>query len=437
MTETLTTTQPPRTRLSTIAGATIAGSFIEWYDFYVFGVASALVFNTLFFPSVSPEAGVLLSFATFATAWIARPLGGLIFGPLGDRIGRKQTLIITFILMGVATFAVGLLPTFDSIGVWAPILLVLARVLQGLSAGGEWSGAALIATEHAPETKRGFYGSFPQLGIPLALIVSNGVSLMTYSLPEDLILSWGWRVPFLLSAVIVPIGLVIRLRISESPDFVEAAKAKTLVKNPLLTVLRSCWKQILIVIFVMGGVNAFFFTFTTYALTYATTEIGFTRPETLIAVMIASAVHACATLFFGRLSDKVGRRKLYIVGLACLAVTPFPLFAAIDTGSFTVFVVALAIGFGVFHAMVWSMGGAFFTELFPAEVRYSGSAVGYQMSGVLFAGPIPLIAAALVGAAGGAPWYVAIFVSSIAVLALIAAILSKRIAAAAQPELAE
>lgn len=409
---------------ATASLASLVGSFIEWYDFFIFGIAFALVFSKLFFPSASPLAGTLLSFATFATAWVARPVGGILFGHFGNRIGRKSVLLVTLLLMGGATTLIGLLPTYNSIGVLAPLALVLMRVIQGLSAGGEWAGAAIMAVEHAPTNARGRYGSWPQLGIPLALIAANGLSLIFYQSNDAVLLSYGWRIPFLASLLIVPLGVFIRLKVLETPDFVQTRQSHQQTTIPLLEVLRHHWRPVLSVIFIMGGVNAFFFTFTTYSLVYATTQAGFTRTVALGGVILASCIHAVATLFFGAWSDRIGRRRMFIVGLLILACTPFPLFAALDTHSASLYIISLCLAFGVGHAMVWSIGASYFTELFPPSVRYTGASLGYQLSGLIFGGPLPIIGAALVSAGGGRPWYLAALVSGIALLGAFVAFLS-------------
>jgi MHS family shikimate/dehydroshikimate transporter-like MFS transporter len=408
----------------TVAMASLVGSFIEWYDFYIFGIASALVFGTLFFPTFSPLAGTLLSFATFATAWVARPVGGVIFGHFGDRIGRKKVLLITLLMMGASTVAVGLVPSYASIGIWAPILLVTARVFQGLSAGGEWAGAAIMSIEHAPTNEKGRFGSYPQLGIPLALIVSNGISLLFYQRADDALMSWGWRIPFLASLIIVPVGLYIRLKVFEAPEFANPDPEHKILKLPIAKVLTDYWRPVLSIIFIMGGTNAFFFTFTTYSLLYATQSGGFSRTTALTAVIVASCVHVVGTMVFGRMSDRVGRRRMYIYGLLFLALVPFPLFAIIDLHSTPLYVLALAVGFGIGHSCVWSLGAAYFTELFPANVRYSGSSLGYQLSGLIFGGPLPIAAAYLVSINGGRPWLLAGFLSLIAVVAAYTAFVS-------------
>ncbi|MFF1553166.1 MFS transporter [Rhodococcus erythropolis] len=421
------TSAPPSSSLSKVGGATLVGSFIEWYDFYIYGIAAALVFNKLFFPNVSAAAGTILSFAVFASAWMARPLGSIIFGSIGDRIGPKRALVMTFILMGGSTVGVGLVPTAESIGVLAPIILVLFRILQGLAAGGEWSGAATMAVGHAPAGKRGLYGALPQMGIPLALIAANLVTLLSYQVPEEILLTWGWRIPFLSSIIIIPVGYYIRRRLVEAPDYVTAVKNKQISQSPVRLAVTQYWKQILVVVLFMGAGNAFFFVFTTYALTYATTEVGFSRPDTLSALAIAASVFAVATLFFGWASDIIGRRRLFIVGVSILAIMPFPLFALINTGSWVLFTLGLSVSLGLGHGSFWGPAAAFFTEIFPPSVRYSGSGLGFQLAGTLFGGPLPLIAAALVSAANGAPWYVAALVSAICIPAVIAAFYSKRL----------
>jgi MFS family permease len=413
-----------RQGVRTAALASLVGSFIEWYDFYIFGIASALVFGPLFFPNFSEFAGTLLSFATFATAWVARPVGGIVFGHFGDRFGRKNVLLITLVMMGASTVAIGLLPSYATIGIWAPVLLVLFRVLQGLSAGGEWAGAALMAVEHAPAGEAGRFGSYPQLGIPLALLASNGISLLFYQRADDSLLNWGWRITFLAALVIVPLGIYMRLRVLETPAFRDDEQTNQPPPGvPLAVVISRHWREVLTIVFVMGGVNAFFFTFSVFSLSYAV-GVGFSRATALAAVMAAACVHVVGTLFFGALSDRVGRRRIYVVGLIVLALVPFPLFAIIDLRSTTLYVLALAVAFGIGHSAVWSIGAAYFTELFPTQVRYSGSSLGYQLSGLIFGGPLPIIATALVQLDGGRPWYVAAFLSSIALLAAAVAFVS-------------
>jgi MFS transporter, MHS family, shikimate and dehydroshikimate transport protein len=413
----------------TIFSSTFIGSLIEWYDYYVFGIASALVFNVLFFPKANAAVGTLLSFAVFATAWLTRPLGGIIFGHLGDRIGRKKVLLITLWVMGISTFIVGLLPTYDQIGIAAPVLLVLVRLLQGISSGGEWSAAAVSATESAPEGRRGLYGSFPQLGIPVALLISNGLSWIFYSLPPSALLSYGWRMPFLLSILVVALGQYIRRRMPETPEFEQAKERHEVIELPLKQALKHHWRPIIIVLFIAGGINAFFFTFTTFALSYATTHAGFTRSQILLSIITASLVHTVGTALWGRLSDFTGRRPLYLMSLALLTFSPFVLFWLIQQRSVALFSLGLSVFFGLGHSCVWSISGAYFTELFPRNVRVSGSAIGYQFASTIFGGPIPLVATALVQANGGEPWYVATMISCIAVVAFIAALIGPAAAA--------
>ncbi|MFF1552958.1 MFS transporter [Rhodococcus erythropolis] len=430
--------QPQRSSLASVGGATLVGAFIEWYDFFIYGIASALIFNKLFFPGFDPTVGILLSFAAFGSAWLVRPLGGLLFGYVGDRVGRKRALIITLVLMGTATIGVGLLPTYDQIGVWAPILLVAFRMVQGISAGGEWSGAAIMATEHAPLGRRGLYGAFPQMGTPLALIAANGVSLLAYMIPEESLMTWGWRIPFLLSVPIIPLGYYIRRRLLETPDFVESQQSESPEHNPLWQVVTAHWRAILVVFFANGALNAFFFTFTTYSLTYATSESGFTRQEALGALVVAALVHAPVALLFGWLSDRVGRRRLFLLGLSLMVLAPFPVFFLIDTGNGFLFFLSLAIGFGVVHGSLWGIASSYFTEMFPPAVRYSGSSIGFQFAGSIFGGPMPLIASTLVVAAGGAPWYLAAFVSGVCAVGLGVVFLAKNLSAdQGMPEKAE
>jgi MHS family shikimate/dehydroshikimate transporter-like MFS transporter len=414
-----------RPSLRRVACATAIGAFLEWYDFNLFGVASALVFGKLFFPSFSPVAGTLLSFATFGAAWLARPIGGLIFGHFGDRLGRKRILLITLLMMGLSTTLIGILPTYATIGVWAPVLLLVIRIIQGISAGGEWSGAATMATEHAPSGRKGLYGSFPQLGTPLALVAANGMILLSSKVASDDLLTYAWRFPFLLSILVIPIGIWIRRGIPESPDFELVRSNQAVAQAPAIKVVKEHWRTILLVILMVGGINTYFFTFTTYVLTYSTAEVGFPRTTALIAVMIAAVVMVPATIAFGRLSDRVSRRKLYICGFLSLAVTVVPLFLLMNTGSPVAFVLGLSVGVGVCFACVWSLASTYLTELFPTGVRFSGSAIGYQFSGTLFAAPMPLLGATLVAAAGGRPWYVAILLIVVALVAAWAAFVSR------------
>lgn len=391
-----TRTHPPAAPLmKKVAFASFIGSAVEWYDFFLYGTAAALVFNTLFFPSLDPVVGTIAAFGTYAVGFIARPLGGVIFGHFGDRLGRKTVLTTTLIMMGAATTGIGLLPTYESVGIWAPILLLLLRVIQGFGVGGEWGGAVLLAVEYAPSDKRGLYGSFPQAGVPLGSLLGAGAfAIASAILTQEQFLSWGWRIPFLLSAVLIIIGLYIRLQISETPAFTEATETHTEVRQPILTVMRYYWRNVLIAMAARLGENAIYYIFTVFILTYGTQVAGMDRNTLLNAVLIATAIEAVLIPVFGYVSDKVGRRPVYMAGAAAAAVAAFPLFWLTDTGSAFWATVGVSLA-AVAHAAMYGPQASFFSELFGTQVRYSGVSIGYQMASVLAGGLSPLIAALL------------------------------------------
>jgi metabolite-proton symporter len=375
--------------------ASLIGTSLEWYDFFIYGTAAALVFNKIFFPSFEPLVGTLLAFATYAVGFIARPLGGLIFGHYGDRIGRKNVLVVTLLLMGIATFAIGLLPTYASIGVWAPILLVALRFLQGLGLGGEWGGAVLMTMESGDPNRRGFNASWPQVGVPLGLLLANGVlSLMGVLTNEPAFLSWGWRVPFLLSGVLVVVGLWIRLTIAESPLFREVEESHTKAGAPIVEVLRRYPKQVLLAVGARVGVDVAFYTFVLFITTYVATYLKLPRNYALNAVLIAAAVQVVLIPFFGSLSDRFARRPVYLAGAIGAAIWVFVFFILLDTGQFWLIVLATVVAL-VLHAAMYGPQAAFISEMFPTKVRYTGASMGYQLAGIIGGALAPIISVAL------------------------------------------
>ncbi|WP_281689177.1 MFS transporter [Pseudonocardia thermophila] len=408
------TTSPTR-----VAIASLVGTSIEWYDFYIYGTAAALVFNTAFFPSFDPAVGTLLAFATFGVGTVCRPLGGFVFGHFGDRIGRKNMLVLSLLLMGIATVLIGVLPTYDAIGVWAPILLVALRALQGFALGGEWGGAVLMAVEHASDRRRAFLGSWPQVGSSIGLVMGTAVfTLMTWLLPEDQFQSWGWRVPFLLSVVLVVVGLVIRRTISESPEF-EAAKADSRpVRMPLVEVVKRNPIDILLGIATIAGAVVPFYVVTVFVQSYATATIGMARSDILVGVMIVAVVEAIAVLLAALAADRVGTRRVGIIGGIATFVVVLPFFAAVDTGS--VALTWLAMGaVGVSVGIVYGIVPLFIAELFPAHLRYSGSSASYAVAAGIIGGLSPLIAGALFSSAASA-WPITVYVAVLALLSAVA-----------------
>jgi metabolite-proton symporter len=375
--------------------ASLIGTSLEWYDFFIYGTAAALVFNKLFFPSFEPLVGTLLAFTTYAVGFIARPLGGLLFGHYGDRIGRKNVLVVTLLLMGIATFAIGLMPTYATLGAWAPILLVVLRFVQGLGLGGEWGGAVLMTLESGDERRRGLNASWPQAGVPLGLLLANGVlSLMGVLTNDAAFLSWGWRVPFLLSGVLVLVGLWIRLTIAESPLFREVEESHTKAAAPILEVLRRYPKKVLLAVGARVGVDVAFYTFVLFITTYIATYLKLPRNYALNAVLIAAAVQVVLIPFFGNLSDRFARRPVYLAGAIGSAVWVFVFFAMLDTGQFWLIVLATVVAL-VFHAAMYGPQAAFIAEMFPTKVRYTGASMGYQLAGIIGGALAPIISVAL------------------------------------------
>jgi MFS transporter, MHS family, shikimate and dehydroshikimate transport protein len=379
----------------------LLGSTIEWYDFFIYGTAAALVLNTAFFPNADPFVGTLAAFSSFAVGFIARPIGGIIWGHFGDRIGRKKALVSALFLMGASTTLVGLLPSYATIGVAAPILLFVLRIVQGLAVGGQWGGAVLIATEYAPPHRKGFYGSFPQLGVPIAVIISNGIFLaLEAGLGDEAFLAWGWRVPFLLSVLLIGVAVYTQLRLEDTPAFKQvAAQTGAQRRSPVLEVLRSHPKQVLLAAGSFIAVNGGFYVFVVYALSYGTKALHLPQSVMLIGILGSSAVNLALIPLFALLSDRIGRRPVYLAGAVGTVVAAFPVFWLIDTRSTFLIFLGLLVG-GIANSAMYGPQAALFAELFSAEVRYSGASLGYQIGAVLGGGLAPLIAASLYEATG-------------------------------------
>jgi metabolite-proton symporter len=390
---------PAHSSLPRIVSASLIGTTVEWYDFFLYSSAAALVFNKLFFPTSDPLTGTLLAFTTYAIGFLARPIGGLVFGHFGDKVGRKKLLVISLLMMGGATFAMGLLPTYAAVGVAAPVLLTLLRLVQGFALGGEWGGAVLIVSEHGSDDRRGFWASWPQCGAPGGNLLATAVLAILAAVQTDAaFLSWGWRIPFLLSAVLVVIGLWIRLAVAESPVFLEAQrKAPAVEKAPIVEVFRRSWRQVLIAMGARMGENVSYYVITAFILVYVTESLGLAKSVGLNAVLIGSAVHFVTIPLWGLLSDRIGRRAVYLFGAIGMAVWGFVFFAMLDTKSFGVIALATTVGL-VLHGAMYGPQAAFFSELFGTRVRYSGASVGYQLASIAAGAVAPLIAVALLNA---------------------------------------
>ncbi|MED7929714.1 MFS transporter [Nonomuraea sp. LP-02] len=379
------------TSIKKIVAASLIGTTIEWYDFFLYGSAAALVFNKLFFPESDPLTGTLLSFLTYAVGFVARPLGGLVFGHFGDRVGRKTLLVVSLLMMGTATFLIGCLPTYETLGPSAALVLTALRLVQGFALGGEWGGAVLIVSEHGDDARRGFWASWPQAGAPGGNLLATGVlAALAAWQPEETFLAWGWRVPFLLSGVLVLIGLWIRLSISESPVFQESAPEE---RAPIVGVLRHHWKDVLVAIGARLAENISFYLLTVFVITYAKTA-GVDNSTVLGAVLIASAVHFVTIPMWGALSDRVGRRPIYLAGAAGIGLWIFAFFPLVDTGNFLAITVAVIVGL-LFHGMMYGPQAAFFSELFGTRMRYTGVSIGAQLSAIVAGALAPIIAVAL------------------------------------------
>ncbi|WP_423847336.1 MFS transporter [Aeromicrobium sp.] len=388
------TTAPPSSVRRVIV-ASLIGTSLEWYDFFIYGTAAALVFNKIFFPDFEPLVGTLLAFATYAVGFVARPLGGVIFGHYGDKLGRKNVLVITLLLMGIATFAIGLMPTYAAIGIWAPILLVALRFVQGLGLGGEWGGAVLMTLESGDPQRRGLNASWPQVGVPIGLLLANGVLSLTDGVTSDAAFeSWGWRVPFLLSGVLVVVGLWIRLTISESPLFREIEASDKKVRAPIVDVVRLYPKEVVLAIGARVGVDVAFYTFVLFITTYVVTYLKLPNSYALNAVLIAAACQVVLIPLFGTLSDRIGRRPVYLFGAVGAAIWIFVFFAMLDTKSYVLIILATVMAL-VLHAAMYGPQASFIAEMFPTRVRYSGASMGYQLAGILGGALAPIIAVAL------------------------------------------
>jgi MFS transporter, MHS family, shikimate and dehydroshikimate transport protein len=413
-----------------VAIASLVGTTIEWYDFFLYGTASALIFGRLFFPNYDPLTGTLASYGTYAVGFAARPLGGIVCGHFGDRVGRKAMLIFTLLLMGIATTLIGLLPTYDQIGIWAPILLVVLRIAQGFAVGGEWGGAVLMAVEHSPDGKRGFYGSWPQIGVPAGLLLSTLVFGVISRVSESALLSWGWRISFLLSILLVGVGLFVRLAVVESPAFARIKQERSAVRLPLLDTLRHHPGGVLLAMGARLAENSAFYLYTVFILTYATLpRIGFSRASVLNAISIAAVVHVFAIPFCGWLSDRFGRRPVYLFGATFTAIFAFPFFWLIETSSATLMLIAIALALCLGHAAMYGPQASFFSELFGTKVRYTGASLGYQLSSVIAGGLSPLIATGLLKRTDSS-WPIALYVIGMATLTIISVLLASETARA-------
>lgn len=420
----LTPTPPPRrTAIRSLMSGTI-GAIVEWYEYTVYGTTAALVFGSLFFPALQPGVAQIAALATFGVGFLARPVGAFVAGHLGDRVGRKSTLILTFTVMTVATALIGLLPTYAQIGMAAPILLCLLRLAQGFAVGGEWGGAAIIAVENAPRDRRGFFGSWPQIGVSSGLLLGSAAIALAVAVSGDDFAVWGWRVPFLLSIPLAAVGFFIRLRASESPAFLEE-KARQEAANleqkaPLKVLFRDHRRPLLIAVFARFAEAGNYYIFTTFVLSYITTQLGLSREIGLLASMLGAAVNVAMIPVYGRLSDAIGRPRTFLFGGACIILTATPIFLLIQTGQPWAIIAGVVLFMGLGHGLVYAPLPAMYCELFPTDVRYSGISVGYQMAAILLSSFTPALASALVVLSGGSLWPIVVFAIGTTTIAMVA-----------------
>lgn len=419
-----------------VVAASAIGTTIEWYDFLIYATAASLVLNKLFFPTHDPLVGTLLSIGSIGFGFFARPIGAIILSHFGDRIGRKSMLILTLVSMGAATTLIGLLPTYSSIGIAAPILLVACRLVQGIAVGGEWGGAVLMATEHAPSDRRGLYGSIVQIGFPLGMALGTASFFALAYLDDEQFASWGWRIPFVASAALVAVGLFIRLRVDETPDFKAVLRKGHVERLPVLQTILRHPKDLLIGLGARITEISWIYVLTIFGLNYAVTTLGLSRGLVLGAIALGATVELITIPLFGHLSDRMGRRIIYLLGCGAAICLSFPIFWALETRQPLVVVLAFIIGMSVGHGIMYGVQASFLSEMFPSNLRYSGASLGYQIAAPLGGGLVPIAAAALVGLTHGATWPVSLLmiaIASITILAVLAARETAPILAKARP----
>ena len=413
-------TLPNESLVRRVVGASTIGTIMEWYDFYLYGFSSALIFNQLFFPQFDPLAGTLAAFGSYALGFFARPLGGLVFGHFGDRIGRRTMLVATMLIMGTATALMGLLPTYAQIGIWAAVLLTLLRLIQGFAAGAEWGGAVVLAGEYAPRTRRAFYTSLPNAGVFIAIILSIGIlQVLSGTLDEEAWLSWGWRIPFLLSVALIAVGLYLRLRISESPEFVELQRKKELARRPVAQVFREYPRNLLLAMGTRFAETGGGYVVITFVLAYLTQQVGLDRSVGQYGLLIAAAITVVTLPYFGRLSDRIGRKPVYLFGAAGLGLFIFPYYSMLDTGHTGLVWLAMALSLALFYAAMGGAQPALYSEIFGANVRVTGVVAVREISAPIAGGIAPFVATALLIASNGKAWPIALYVVGMCALSVI------------------
>lgn len=422
-----TGTDPGRRSIVKVVFASLIGTATEWYDFFLFGSAAALVFGEVFFGEIGGTTGTLYAFMTYALGFAARPLGGIVFGHFGDKVGRKKMLVASLLLMGIGTFAIGVLPTYASIGIAAPVLLVFCRLLQGFAVGGEWGGAVLMAAEHGDDHNRGFWTSWPQAGVALGNLLATGVLFVLAAVQsEEAFLDWGWRIPFLLSAVLVVIGLWVRLTIEESPVFKEAQEHLVERKHiPIMEVIKEYPREVFVAMGMRMAENISYYIFTVISITYVTTYLELDKDLILKALLIGAAIQFLFVPAVGAFSDRVGRRPLYLAGAVGVGVWSFVFFDLLDSGSSGKFLLAVVVGL-MLHSLMYAPQAAFFSELFGTSVRYTGASVGYQLASIFAGALAPIIALELLGdVSDGNTTAVGIYVSIASVITIISVLAAK------------
>ncbi|WP_213769493.1 MFS transporter [Bradyrhizobium sp. dw_78] len=402
---TITATAPvvgmERTNMNAIVFASSIGTIIEWYDFLIYATAAALVFNKAFFPTFDPLAGTLAALGSYAVGFVARPLGAALFGHFGDRLGRKSMLVLTLFVMGLSTFCIGLLPTYASVGIFAPILLILLRVVQGIGLGGEWGGASLMVLEHAPAEKRGFYTSFVQVGFPIGLVLATLVFSLVTRLSDADVAAYGWRIPFLVSIILLAIGTFVRSRVPETPVFEGLKTRDNLSANPFAEAVGKNTKPFLIAVGLKLSEVSWVYMLTVFVVVYATTKLGLSKPMMLDAVLYAALLELITLPLFGWLSDQIGRRPLFILGALFTILFAFPLFWMMESKSAAIVFTAMIIAMNLGHGLMFATESAYFPELFGPRVRYSGATFGFQLSAAIGGGFAPIVATAMAGYIGG------------------------------------